>query len=230
MNKPRTFEECVPEIEKIIESKRPEWTFKASVMIDFDDIKSEILTHIWKQWSKYDQSRPLGAWVSVVVRHQTINILRNTYLSTSSPCSQCACDLGEGMCSMFGEQGEVCPLYKAWCRKKKQQHLARLPLPLDKYLDEVKNVSDSSIDLEAAVENLHKRLESELTKTEWQIYKAVYIEHKDNDQAAKELEVGAKRVRQVKILALRKAKEILAEHGLEYTLLDNERTEPTNPD
>ncbi len=227
LNNKKTFEECLPEIEKIVESRRGEWTFKASVMEDYDDIKSRIVTHIWKKWEKYDQSRPLGAWVSQIIKNQLINILRDTYMSTSPPCSQCAGNLGEGFCSFFGEQCAECPLYKAWSENKKEQHFARLPKSLEDHLDEVSCLQDRYVDLDVAALNLHKRMKLVLTKSEWLIYKGLFVDNKDEAVVAEELgfkttngSVGAKRLRQVKVLAIKKAKEILKEYGLEHSAVN----------
>ena len=75
----RSFEDCLPEIEIIIENKRKDWTFKASVMCDFDDVKSVIMVHIWRKWYLYNQDKPLGGWVATIVKHQFHNILRDSY-------------------------------------------------------------------------------------------------------------------------------------------------------
>jgi len=220
----RTFEECYDEIHSIVEKQRPQWTFKANVMRDFDDIKSEIITHVWKKWELYDQSRPLGGWVATIVKHQLANILRDSYLSTSSPCSRCACNIGENLCSMYGEQGKECPLYAKWYKTKRHSHEARLPLSLENHTDEVYSMPDSSMDLEKAIGSLHAKMEGLLTRSEWEIYRRLYLEHKTEEETANELglktsesgrKMGYKRIRQVKTLILKRARELIAEGGLE---------------
>ena len=224
-NKP-TFEESYDEIVVLLEKKRGRWQFKASVMMDFEDIKIKILTHIWKKWDKYDPSKPLGAWVNTIIQHQLYNILRDCYLSTSPPCSKCPCNLGDGMCSMFGKYSLECTPYHAWYKSKKFRHDARLPLSLEskKNLDEAHNIPEASFDIEVAAIALHEKMRQYLTAADWEIYKRLYIEHKDEELVASELgfkstEVGRingyKRMRQVTKRATDIAKQILANEGIE---------------
>lgn len=229
----RTFESCYEEISQIVEKWRVQWTFKASVMQDFDDIKSEILTHIWKKWPKYDQSRPLGGWVATIAKRQFWNILRDIYLSTSSPCARCVCNTGNGQCTIYGEQGEEqkkhgaieCPLYKKWDKTKKYSHQARLPVTIEDKEFQVYSLPDSNVDLLNAANGLHEKMKEVLTKSEWDIYERIYVLHQDEAKVAEELgfkkteekrkTMADRRIRQLKTLAVKKAKQILKEHGIE---------------
>ncbi len=220
----KTFEDCYDEVAAIVEKQRAQWTFKATMMRDFDDVKMEIIAHVWKKWHLYDQGRPLGGWVATIVKHQFSNILRDTYLSTSSPCSRCACNIGDKLCSIYGEQGPDCPLYKKWYNTKRHAHEARLPVSLENHTNEAFNRPDQTTDLEHAIEGLHDKMKEVLTKSEWEIYRRLYVEHKSEEEAAQELgfkttergrKMGYKRIRQVKTLVLKKARALIAEHGLE---------------
>lgn len=221
----RTFEECYDEIESIVEKKRPQWTFKASVMRDFDDVKSEIITHIWQKWHLYDQSRPLGGWAATITKNQFWNILRDTYLSTSSPCSRCPCNLGGNVCSLFGvTESQDCSSYKKWYNTKRHSHEARLPVSIEDKQNQVFTLPDQSTDLERAIDGMHDKMKETLTKSEWEIYRRLYVEHKSEEDAAQELgfkttergrKMGYKRIRQVKTLVLKKARSLITEHGLE---------------
>lgn len=220
----RTFEECYDEIAIIVEKHRCKWTFKASVMRDFDDVKSEIITHIWKKWEQYDQIRSLGGWVATIVNNQFINILRNTYLSTSSPCQRCPCRREEGMCSVFGMQGPDCALYKKWLKTKKSAHDIRLPVAMENHIDEASSRPDHQTDLEPAIEGMHAKMQEVLTESEWEIYQRLFIDHKTYNVIAKELELksnekgrkpGHKRIRQVELICIKKSQEILAQFGIE---------------
>lgn len=220
----KTFEECYDEIESIVEKKRQQWTFKATIMRDFDDVKMEIISHIWKKWALYDQARPLGGWVATIVKHKLSNILRDVYLSTSSPCSRCSCNLGDNLCSIYGEQGVECPLFKKWYHTKRHSHEARLPVSIEDKENKVGNLPDQSTDLEQAIGGLHDKMQESLTKSEWEIYRRLYVEHKSEDETALELgfktteqgrKMGYKRIRQVKTLILKKARSLILEHGVE---------------
>lgn len=223
-NKIRTFEECSSEIKDVIESKRGDWTFKASVMEDFDDFASEVLTHIWHKWELYDQSRPLGGWVATIVKNKFFNKLRDVYLSTSSPCARCPCNLGENTCSLYGSPGPECNLYLKWSKSKKHAHDARLPLPIEHHVDEVHSKPDSMFDIEGNVTKMHDRIQKKLTPSQWLIYKLIFVDGKDEEYVAKELDLkssengrklGYKRIRQVKNIAFQFAKDILIEEGIE---------------
>lgn len=220
----KTFEECYDEIAAIVEKHRPHWTFKATVMKDFDDVKIEIITHIWSKWPLYDQSRPLGAWVATIVKNKFKNVLRDTYLATSSPCARCSCNIGGNLCSVYGEQGIDCPLYKKWYNTKRYTHEARLPLPLDDKINQVYSMPDESTDLELAIHGMHEKMKEVLTKSEWEIYYRLYVEHKSEQETATELDfktrekgrkMGYKRIRQVKTIVLKHARILIAEHGIE---------------
>jgi hypothetical protein len=220
----RTFEECYPEIEAIIEKKRGSWTYKADLMMDFDDVKMQIIAHINAQWPKYDQARHLGGWVSTIFKRKFINLLRDLYMSTSSPCNRCACNLGNSICSMYGEQGVECPLYAKWSKSKRHSHEVRMPLPLENHIQEVCAIPQESLDLDRAAEGLHAKIKEKLTQSEWEVYRRLYIEGQDEAKIAEELgfkttesgrKRGYKRILQVKALAYKHGSEILKNDGIE---------------
>lgn len=223
----RSFEDCYKELSEIVEKLRSKWTFKASVMKDFDDIKSEILTHIWKQWKLYDQSRSLGGWAAKVAKNQFSNKLRDLYTSTSRPCLKCPSSRGENLCALYGEQCVECPIYKKWYNNKRYSHYARLPGTLEDHENHVHSITDNLVDVEGAILNMHTKMKEVLTKSEWDIYFRIHIEHKTEDITAQELgfktteagrKMGYKRIRQVRTLIYKKAKKILAEDGIEAFL------------
>ncbi len=228
MDKPlKTFEESYDEIQRVIEKKRYDWTLKANLMMDFDDVKLMIITHVWKKWDKYDQKRPLANWVAEVTRNQFSNILRDAYLSTTAPCSRCPLNMGEERCQKYEKTESMeCPLYAKWYNTKRHSHNVRLPLPLDSYMHEMSNPFDASYDIEAGVPKMHEAMRKVLRNSEYEIYKRLYIEHKSEEQTAKELNLTSndkthniknKRIRQVKTIIIAKAKEVLKEglNGIE---------------
>lgn len=223
----RSFEDCFEQISALVERKRMEWTFKASVYQDFDDIKQEIVTHIWKKWHLFDQERPLAAWVNTIVSNQFINILRDIYLSTSSPCQRCPCNTGNNLCSVYGEQGVACPLYKKWYGSKRYSHQAKLPVTIEDHINELQERGEDSFDFDKASLALHIKIKDRLTKSEWEIYRRLYIEHKSEEVAAIELgfktsekgrKCGYKRIRKVRSIVVKIAKEILKRDGVDGAL------------
>ena len=220
----KTFEDCYEEIVAIVEKKRYEWTLKADLMTDFEDTKSIIVTHIWKKWHLYDQTRCLGGWVATIVKNQFQNILRDLYYSTSSPCAQCPCNLGGDACSVWGIQGVECELFKKWYNTKRHSHDVRLPLPLENHLHEVHSKPDVVFNIDNASRALHGKMKETLTNSEWEIYRRLFIEHKGEEEVARELgfktsekgrKMGYKRIRQVKTIILQRARKVLAVEGVE---------------
>lgn len=218
----RTFEECYLEIESIVERKRYDWTFKASLMEDFDDVKSEILTHIWKKWEMFDQTRSLGGWVSIIVKNQFANKLRNVYQSISSPCLKCACNIGGGSCSLYGEQGEDCSLFKKWYHKQRYAHDVKQPLPIENHSTEVRNRVDESYNLSNSINELHKKMKDKLTTSEFAVYDILYIQNLSESEAIKILgfkedsggKGRCKRIRQIKTTIIKKTKNLLQQNGM----------------
>lgn len=219
----RSFEESYKEIESVVEKKRYQWMFNASVMENFEDFKMQTLSHINKKWHLYDQNRSLGAWVNTVTSSQFKNKLRNIYLGTASPCNSCPCRQGDNLCSMFGEQkSSSCNLYMGWYdSNKRHKHLARMPLTMENHQNEVNSKPSDDFDIEAAAEELHVKIEPHLTESEWDIYRLLYIEHKSEDETVdilglkKDKGIKNNRIRLVKKLIVKIAKEILANDGVE---------------
>lgn len=219
----RTFEECAPEIAAQIERKRASWTFRAASHIDFDDVKMEILEHIWKKWHLYDQKRELARWVSRVIKYQLINILRNIYQSSASPCGGCVFNRGGTNCSEYGQQGVECPLYAKWYKTKRHFHYAKLPLALDENLDSAQQQQDDSFDVEESAANLHPKILARLTPKEREIYNLLFIKGMSKEDVAEKLGLktsekkrvnGYKRIQKVRNIILRHAKNILAKDGV----------------
>jgi hypothetical protein len=219
-----TFEESYKDIAVIVEKLRTRWRYTASSMEDFEDIKSKIITHIWQKWSLYDQTKPLGGWVATVAQHQLRNILRDLYLSTSSPCARCPANLGGNLCSLFGEQGVECDIYKKWYNKKRHIHEAKMPYSLEECSVEVESKVDTSFNWHETVKGLHLKIQPYMTKKEWEIYRRIYLEEMSEEACAAQLgfkttevgrKIGYKRIRQVQTLAVKIAKKIISEIGME---------------
>jgi hypothetical protein len=214
----RTFEECYPEIEKIVERVRQKWTLDAVPHVSFDDIKSIIVAHIYKKWSQYKQDLPLANWVATITKRQFINQLRNLYLSTQKPCSDCPCDLGNDQCSLFGTHSEECGPFAVWKKTKFNQHQARLPLPIENHQHEVYSKDCSDFDYDAAIIKLTSFMRKQLKPNEWKVYEALYVLHKSDEEVARMMgfktseagrKVGYRRIMQIKKDIIKLAKQHL---------------------
>ncbi len=71
------FEDKIREIETALEKKRSKWDLDAVPSVDYDDIKQIIMTHIYKKWHMWDQTKAIEPWLSRVVSNQFKNLLRN---------------------------------------------------------------------------------------------------------------------------------------------------------
>ncbi len=220
----KTFEECYDRIEAVVEKKRSSWMFKATNMEDFDDVKMQILQHIFIKWHLFDQNRNVESWAAGITKNLFINKLRDCYAGTASPCNRCACNMGNNLCSEYGEQGEECAIFGRWYHGKRHKHEARMPLTMENRLNEVGNTPALVGNLEQAVEEMHHKMQKRLTAAEWEVYDLLYIQHKTEEEAAKILglliqdKIKNNRIRIVKKIILRNAKDILLEEGIHKSL------------
>ena len=94
-----SFEDKIQEIEIALERKRSKWDLDAVAYIDYDDIKQIIMTHIYKKWHLWDQSKSVEPWLNRVVSNQFKNLLRNHYGNFVRPCLRCEFNNGGDGCS-----------------------------------------------------------------------------------------------------------------------------------
>ncbi|NJO59145.1 MAG: hypothetical protein HC836_12655 [Richelia sp. RM2_1_2] len=125
---------------------------------------------------------------------------------------------------MYGECSTECKKYNEWYNSKRHWHAAKLPVPLENHCSEVFSQPSSSFDVEKAALNLHKKIKKKLTVSEWAIYERLYVKNLTEDETAQQLgfetnekgrKRGYKRIKQVKIIIIKKAKEIINEYGAE---------------
>jgi len=182
---PLEFEDCIEEINVEINKRRGKWNLTALTWMDFDDVSQILRIHIYKKWSLYDPSRPLGPWINKVISSQIRNLVRNHYSNYSRPCLRCAASEGDDLCSIYTKQCSNCPLYAQWEKTKKRAFDTKLPLPLEHHIQEVYNQSEDSIDIERTGANIHKKMASVLKPQQWKIYKALYVDHLDEEEVAR---------------------------------------------
>ena len=102
-NKP-SFEENYDFIFNEINKRRRKWMLQSITFMDFDDVKSIILYHIYKKWNQYNPLLPLGPWVGKIINNQIINIARNIYTNHQPPCTKCAAAESANSCRIYGER------------------------------------------------------------------------------------------------------------------------------
>ena len=184
MTKP-TFEESIDLVNEELHKRRARWMLSSVAWLDYEDVAQIIRFHLYIKWHLYDVSQPLKNWISRVVTNQTRNLIRNIYTNNAPICNRCAANQGGGLCAIFGQQGEECPIYKAWKNKKGEAFNVKLPVSLEHHIEEAHNIEDQSINLEMTASLLHERMKTELTTDEWEIYDLLFVQGKSEDEAAR---------------------------------------------
>lgn len=218
-----TFEERYEAIVHEIDKRRWKWTLNST---PFEDVRQGILVKIHL---KYDMFDPVKGkflhWVNRVISNEFKNALRDLYLVHSRPCiNRCPFNTGNGTCSKTstGLQSNECLLYRDWENRKLDHFNVKETLPLDNHMREADSIVNDFVDIEGKSKQIHRWVKEKLTKHEWRIYRALYIQGKTEKEAGKML--GLKRVGHMwagyqQILAMRKkfvklAKQAIEEEGL----------------
>jgi hypothetical protein len=214
-----TFEESLKEIDEQIARARNKWNLTVLSWLSYEDVAQQIRIHIWKKWDLYDPEKPLGPWVNRVIQNQRRNIIRNLYTNFARPCLRCGAAEGQTGCRIYHEQCVACPMYKEWYHTKKHAYDCKLPVPIDNQYEEAsQNVQTRSIDIDESAGRLHRKMQEVLRPVEWRLYKCLYIEHQDDDAAAKMLgyttnetgrSPGYKQIKNLKKAIIAKAKKVL---------------------
>jgi hypothetical protein len=220
----RTFEQCIDIINTCINKRKHRWTLTSISFMDFDDVAQLLRSHIYNKWHLYDQSKKLESWLTTVINHRMINIIRDVYSSFSRPCLKCEFFEGDNLCSKFGTQNTTCDLYKAWVFGKKRKYDIQIALPMENHINECQEIKTENMDIDKTAINLHEKMKHVLKPLEYFIYKELYINHKNEDEVGKMLKLksseknrspGYSRVSQLKKIIIAKVKEVLKEGDVE---------------
>ena len=227
MPKKIKFADKIGVIDQQIGKHRGRWRLKAIAWMDFDDVAQILRLHIHEKWKLWDQKRPLEPWLNRLITNQINNLIRNTYTTCAKPCIKCPAYQGANLCSLFSVQSSECGIYAKWERTKKAAHDVKLPVTIEHHLPEVRSQPEDGIDLLAAVNVLHTKMQKNLKPIEWQVYRMLYIQCRSEEYVAKKMgyttneagrKRGYKRIRQLQKIVIDKAKKILANDGCETTI------------
>lgn len=173
------IEDLIPVIQREIAKRRKKWTLAA---LSFDDVSQIVLIRVVR---KYDTFLPekgeFSHWVNRVITHTILNILRDNYLKYSRPCILgCIHNTGDETCSLTksGKQCAQCPLYRDWEKLRKEQFNINQPVSLENHIQEV---DGEFFDIDNAKDKLNIEMKRRLKPSEWQIYKKIYIDRKNDD-------------------------------------------------
>lgn len=186
----KIFEDFIPEIEKLLNSRRHKWTLAGIQFMDYDDVKQIIFLHLFKKFKQYDFSQPFAPWCNTIITNQLKNLQRNFYYSCARPCVQgCCFNDGNDLCSHTpsGKQCSECKLYRRWELKKKSAHDIRLPLPEVNYQNEIYEMPETQFNLEKTIEHFHLEMQKVLKPLEYRIYYFLFVEKLSEEETAKKM-------------------------------------------
>lgn len=183
---PSTFEENYQEIIDVVTKYHTKWRLDILHWMDYDDVKSEVVTHVWKKWHLWDQSRPLAPWVAQVCQRQILNKLRNHYTNYARPCIKCPHNLEGNYCAVTSnhEQCSECPLYARWMESKKNGYDIKMPLELENHAAEVNNMPSDEVDYDFAIKKLSVELGKHLDEKTLRAYFMLNFEHQEDKDVA----------------------------------------------
>ena len=175
------FQDKIAEIDVLLERSRKKWHLDAVQWMDYDDVCQIIRLHVHKKWHLWDQTRTFGPWCNRVISHQITNLIRNHYTSFQKPSLKCPNYTSDNGCNFTksGVQDTSCDDYAKWSKKKKNNHDVKLTLSIENQVIDHAVCINNEFDYDHSVNRLHfevmKRLEGDYRK----IYKAIYIDERD---------------------------------------------------
>lgn len=183
---PETFEERYQDIVDVVKKYHTKWRLDILHWMDYEDVSSEIVTHVWKKWAQWDQLRPLAPWVATICQRQILNKLRNHYTNYARPCIKCPHNLEGNHCAITKnhEQCSECPLYAKWTEAKKNGYDIKMPLELENHTSEVNNMPSDEVDYDFAIDKLTEELHKHLDEKTLRAYFMLNFEHKEDKDVA----------------------------------------------
>ena len=182
-----TFEDSIKIIDEEIAKRKHKWSLTSLTWMDYDDVSQIIRIHIYKKWALYNSEKPLAPWLNTIITNQIRNLIRNHYSNFARPCLKCGAAKDVNGCEIYGEQCAACPLYAHWMKRKMPATQIKIPVSIENHVNEVKNISDNSTDIFRHAAALHKKMQETLKPNEWQVYKGLFVDGKEEEDVAKEL-------------------------------------------
>lgn len=179
------FEENYVQINKIINLHISKWKLKVISSVSHDDIRQEILIHLHRKWHLYDNTQPLGNWLSTVICNKLKNLTRDQFYKFSRPCLNCPHFSGGDLCNLYGEVSSECGLYKKWMLEKKFQHDCALPVTIEDHQNQLHSMPSDNIDVEEQIIHLKHKLQEKLNKNDYLIFCCLFLENKTEEEVCK---------------------------------------------
>tara|TARA_A100001515_G_scaffold43218_1_gene34071 strand:+ start:43 stop:744 length:702 start_codon:yes stop_codon:yes gene_type:complete len=214
-----SFEDCIEIIENEIRKRRAKWKLQSLSWLDYDDVSQILRIHINKKWHLYKADKPLEPWLNRIISNQIKNLIRNNYTNFSKPCLKCAAYEGNDLCFLFGKVSKDCKVYANWFFTRRDRHNVKMTLPIDHHLNEVKQKENASnYNIEDLVKKFHSAIIKELRPVEKKAYILLYVENKDEEEAAKlmgyktsekDRKPGYKQIKNIQKKIIEKARKII---------------------
>jgi DNA-directed RNA polymerase specialized sigma24 family protein len=222
-----SYADCASRIDEELIKRRGAWFLHSVTWMDYDDVCQIIRAHIHKKWDLWDQERSLAPWINKIITNQIKNILRNNYSSFVKPCVNCPFNQSSGeegasgLCGFTpsGTQDSECPIYAKWEKTKKAAYDIKMALTLEHHTHEVYSQPSDDVPIDAALEKLHVAMRQALNDRHYKIYSLLYIEHREEEDVAKEMgyktsekgrKAGYKQIKNLKKMFKAKAEKILS--------------------
>lgn len=205
------FAQYYDEIKRLVTQRRGKWVLSS---VEWSDVESILITHIWKKMHLYDTALPFDRWCNTVLTAQITNILRDNLWRSARPCiasslygTACVYNLSGGLCgwTKTGNQDETCPLFAAWKAKKGNQADIASPLSLESHVDEHHSKHSDFVDYDRHKAAIDKIMVKKLNKSDAKIYRLIYIKHWPMPRVLKELSMKSTRTNKTPI-AITKAR------------------------
>lgn len=177
-----SFEENIEQIDRIIKLNLGKWKLKIINSISPEDIAQELRIQVYRQWSKYDQTRPLGNWLTTVINNRLINLTRDNFYKFAKPCLNCPKFNGGNLCSLYGEISSECGIYRKWELEKKFQHDCTIPVTIEDHQNELYSMPSQDSNLEEQINHLKHRLEEILSPNDYKIFDLLYLQNKTENE------------------------------------------------
>ncbi len=191
-----SFESCIPEVKRIVWSRKGGWTHVS--LMEWKDVASECVIRIMKQWHLYDPKRPLENWCNTLISNVVKNLKRDLGGRYSRPCigggkangASCAYNHGGDSCTLTksGTQCAECPLYAEWEKTRRHQFNIKSTVALEFHSQEVSTMPQEVFDADVVKSLVDAQMKTNLTQWEWRVYDALYIQHLKPAEASHHLQ------------------------------------------
>lgn len=224
------FQQLYEDILRIVERRRSSWELTS--VIEWQDVSSMIMAHIWNEFDKYDPSRPLDRWVNKVTTNRLKNLSRQHLYKHARPCiaassygDACAFNRGGNTCEATpsGLQCSECKLYARWQAKKELKFNVSTPLSLENHINESNNRIHDNLDILGAKNVIDSKILSKLNPEESKLYRYLYIKHMKPETVGKKMGYKLQKnskipgyliIRKFQIKVVELAREIIDTEGL----------------